>query len=155
DRLIEITETMVLADAYAGLAWLAARPEIDAAHVVLTGFSYGAMATMYALQAQVAERAAPPSLRFAGHGAFYGPCIARFADQRTTGAPLLMLYGGDDELIDRARCEQIAQDLRAGGSAVAIRVYPGAVHQWDGGFERRLIGRQLAGCRFVVERDGT
>ncbi len=155
DRLVEITETMVLADAYAGLAWLANRPEIDSRHVALTGFSYGGMSAMYALQAQIAERLAPDGLRFAGHVAFYGPCIARFEDKRTTGAPLLMLYGGADELIDPERCDQVAGDLRDGGSPVDIRVYPEAVHQWDGGFQRRLIGRQLAACRIWVERDGT
>ncbi|HKD75688.1 MAG TPA: hypothetical protein VKB76_09345, partial [Ktedonobacterales bacterium] len=53
------------------------------------------------------------------------------------------------------RCERTANELRGGGSPVEIIVYPGAVHQWDGGMERRLIGRQLAGCRFRVERDGT
>jgi hypothetical protein len=47
DRLLNITETMMLADAYSGLAMLAVRPEIDAQHIVLTGFSYGAMATMH------------------------------------------------------------------------------------------------------------
>src|SRR5437763_372096 len=80
-------------DAYAGLAWLASRGEIDPKRVVLTGFSYGGMSTMYALQAQIAERLAPTGLRFAGHVAFYGPCITRWEDKRTTGAPLLMLYG--------------------------------------------------------------
>jgi acetyl esterase/lipase len=94
-------------------------------------------------------------LRFAGHVAYYAPCIVRFADSRTTGAPLLMLYGAEDELIRPDRCEQIANDLRAGGSEVTIIAYPGAVHQWDGGMPRRLIGRQLAGCRFQVERDGS
>ena len=155
DRLIEITETMMVADAYAGLRYLASRPEIDPRRVVLTGFSYGAMATVYALYAQIADRLAPPGLRFAGHVAFYGPCIARFAEKRTTGAPLLMLVGADDELIDPERCAEVANDLVAGGSQVETISYPGAVHQWDGAFERRLIGRNLAGCRFRVERDGT
>src|ERR1700726_929412 len=86
DRVINISETMILADAYSGLGFLAARPEIDPRRIVLTGFSYGAMATMYALYAQVADKLAPPGLRFAGHVAFYGPCIARFEDSRTTGA---------------------------------------------------------------------
>jgi dienelactone hydrolase len=103
----------------------------------------------------MADALAPPGLRFAGHVAYYAPCIARFADSRTTGAPLLMLYGADDELIRPARCEQVANDLRAGGSRVDIIAYPGAVHQWDGGMPRRLIGRQLAGCDFRVARDGT
>src|SRR5437870_11293347 len=58
ERVLNITETMMLADAYAALRFLAARPEIDPQRVVLTGFSYGAMATMYALYAQVAEKLA-------------------------------------------------------------------------------------------------
>jgi acetyl esterase/lipase len=146
---------MMLADAYSGLAFLAARPEIDSRRVVLTGFSYGAMATMYGLYAQIADRLAPSGLRFAGHVAFYGPCIARFQDSRTTRAPLLMLLGGDDAITDRERCGEVAADLRAGGSEVKTIVYPGAVHQWDGGFARRPIGRNLAGCSLRVERDGT
>jgi dienelactone hydrolase len=155
ERVIHITETMFVADAYAALHYVAARPEIDPHRVVLTGFSYGGMATEYALYAQMANALAPHGLRFAGHVAYYAPCIARFADSRTTGAPLLMLYGAEDELIRPQRCAQVADDLRTGGSEVNIISYPHAVHQWDGGMQRRLIGRQLAGCRFRVERDGT
>jgi dienelactone hydrolase len=154
-RVIHITESMFLADAYGALRYLAARPDIDAHRVVLTGFSYGGMATTYAMYAQVADRLAPPGLRFAGHVAFYAPCIARFADSRTTGAPLLMLYGADDQLMRPDRCAQVADDLRHGGSQVTVISYPGAVHQWDGHRPIGVIGRQLAGCRFRVERDGT
>jgi dienelactone hydrolase len=155
DRLLNITETMLVADGYAGLADLAARPEIDPKRVVLVGFSYGAMATTYALMAEVADRMAPPGLRFAGHVSFYGPCLARFDDRRTTGAPLLMLYGADDQIVDNERCQAFADDLRAGGSKVEVVVYPGAVHQWDGPFGRRLIGRNVAACDFEVRRDGS
>lgn len=153
-RVLNITETMFVADAYAGRRYLASRPEIDSARVVLAGFSWGGMATMYAMYRQLADPFGN-GLRFAGHVAFYAPCIARFADSRTTGAPLLMLYGGKDELIRPDRCEQIADDLRTGGSDVRIIVYPEAVHQWDGGMPRRMIGRNLSDCRFRVERDGT
>jgi dienelactone hydrolase len=160
ERVLNITETMMLADAYSGLGFLAARQEIDPRRVVLTGFSYGAMATMYAIYAQVADKLAPPlptgeRLRFAGHVAFYGPCIARFDDSRTTGAPLLMLIGGRDAITDQRRCAEVAADLRQGGSRVDTIVYPEAVHQWDGAFAPRLIGRNLAGCSFRVERNGT
>ena len=155
ERVLNITETMFVADGYAALRYLAARPEIDARKVVLAGFSYGGMATEYALYAQMAEAFAPDGLRFAGHAAYYAPCIARFADTRTTGAPLLMLNGGDDELTPPDRCARVADELRAGGSHVAVLTYPGAAHQWDGGMPRGLIGRQLAGCRFRVERNGT
>ncbi len=153
-RLLNITETMFVADAYAGLRYLASRPEIDRQHVVLTGFSYGGMSTMYALYAQMADRFVPPDLRFAGHVSFYGPCIARFDDSRTTGAPLLMLYGAQDELIRPDRCASIAEDLRHGGSRVQVVSYPGAVHQWDGGLPRMLIGNNLSACAFRVNRAG-
>ncbi len=154
-RVLHITETMFDADAYAGLRYLASRPDIDPHRVVLAGFSYGGMAATYAMYAQMADRFMPPGLRFAGHVAFYAPCIARFRDSRTTGAPLLMLYGQSDELMRASRCEQIADDLRAGGSAVQIISYPGAVHQWDGPMAPRTIGRHLADCSFMVNRDGT
>lgn len=153
-RVLHITETMFLADAYAGLHYLASRPEIDPHRVVLAGFSWGGMATIYALYAEFADPLGA-GLRFAGHVAFYAPCIARFIDNRTTGAPLLMLYGQADELIRPDRCTEVAADLRAGGSEVNIMSYPGAVHQWDGAMPRRLIGRNLSGCRFRVEPDGT
>lgn len=154
-RVFNITETMFVADAYGALAWLARQSAIDAHHVALVGFSYGGMATIYAMQRQLADALLPAGPRFVGHAAYYAPCIARFDDQRTTGAPLLMLYGAADELIRPDRCAEVASDLRAGGSAVEIVSYPGAVHQWDGGRPRGVIGRQLAGCRFRVARDGT
>jgi dienelactone hydrolase len=160
DRLLNITESMMIADAYAGLAYLAERhPAVDPGRVALVGFSYGAMASMYAMNARVAERLGrgrnSATLRFAGHVAFYGPCIARFSEPRTTGAPLLYLYGTADILIDRARCEEFAADLRKGGSAVEIVGYKDTPHQWDGGWGRRTIGRTMHSCRLRVEPDGT
>jgi dienelactone hydrolase len=157
ERLLEITETMALADAYAGLRFLSQRPEIDPRRVVLLGFSYGAMASMYGVWATAAERLAPlpGGERFAGHAAFYGPCIARFEEQRTTGAPVLILYGEGDELIVPERCAEFAAELRRGGSRAEVVSYPGALHQWDGGQPRRAVGRLLGACRLRVERDGT
>ncbi len=156
NRLLEITEAMFLADAYAALDLLAARPEIDPRRIALIGFSYGGMVATYAAYAQVAERYAPEGPRFAAHVAFYAPCIAEFEDSRATGAPLMMLYGGRDALVDPQRCARVAEQLEAGGAEVQTVVYPEAVHQWDGRFAgERQMGRNLAGCRFYVERDGT
>lgn len=155
ERLLEITETMALADAYAALRFLAQRPEVDPRRVVLIGFSYGAMASMYGVWTTAAERLAPGGERFAGHVAFYGPCIARFEEVRTTGAPVLMLYGEGDELIVPERCAEFAAELRRGGSRTEVVSYPGALHQWDGGQPRRTVGRLLGGCRLRVGSDGS
>jgi dienelactone hydrolase len=154
DRVVHITETMFVTDAYAGLIYLSQRPEIDPHHVALAGFSYGGMATVFALYDQMARHLAPPDLRFAGHVDFYGPCIARFDNPHTTGAPLLMLNGADDRITPNGECRHIEDDVRRGGSQVELIEYPGAVHQWDGGLARRMIGRNLSGCAFRVAPDG-
>lgn len=156
NRLLEITEAMFLADAYAALRYLGRRPGIDGDRVALIGFSYGGMVTTYAAYAQVAEQYAPSGHRFVAHVAFYAPCIAEFEDVRATGAPLLMLYGARDAIVDPERCTRVAAQLEQGGADVRTVVYADAVHQWDGGFPgEREIGRNLANCWFVVERDGT
>jgi dienelactone hydrolase len=155
ERVLNITETMLLADAYAGLRYLAARPEIDAERVVIIGFSYGGMASVIAAYDQVAALFAPDGLRFAGHVSYYAPCIARFAEPRTTGAPVLMLFGDQDAIINAERCAQVVADLRAGGSEARIIVYPGARHQWDG---NRTVPwrapRHLANCAVTVDAEG-
>jgi len=154
-RLLNITEAMFLADAYAGLRYLAKRPEIDGRRVALVGFSYGGMVAMYAAYRQVARTYAADGLRFGAHIAYYGPCIARFADSRATGAPLLMLMGAGDAITDPARCATVARDLRSGGTPVRAIVYQGAYHQWDGNWKGPFrIGRNLAPCRYWVHRDG-
>jgi dienelactone hydrolase len=155
ERILNITEIMLIADAYAGLRYLAARPEIDPERVVMMGFSYGGMASVVAAYDQVARRFAPDGLRFAGHVSYYGPCIARFEQPRTTGAPVLMAYGDADAIINADRCAQTIADLERGGSVARLVVYPGARHQWDGS---RSVAwrapRHLADCAVTVDPDG-
>lgn len=155
DRLLNITETMVLADAYSGLRFLDAMPEVDGDRVALMGFSYGGISTMLAAFAQTAEALNPDGKRFAAHVAFYGPCIARFDDTRATGAPVLLLAGSEDGIVDPARCGEIVEDLRDGGAEAEFVLYDGAYHQWDGSFPGpRTIGRNLAGCDLNVNKQG-
>ncbi len=153
-RLIDVTETMMIADAFAALRWVARKhPAVDPGRAFVMGFSYGGMAAAYMLDRRITKKLGR-GLRFAGHIAFYGPCIARFAKPRTTGAPLLMLYGTADELIDPARCRAYLGDMRRGGSAGRLIAIKDAPHQWDGGWSRFRIGRQMHGCRLRVEPAG-
>ena len=155
ERLLEITETMMIADAYAGLRFLGRHEAVDPRRVALMGFSYGGMASVLAAYSQVAETMAPDGHRFAAHVAFYGPCLARLEDSRATGAPVLMVWGSEDALIDPERCAEIAADLRKGGAPVRTVAYDGAYHQWDGAWEGPFeIGRSLADCSFRVSRAG-
>jgi dienelactone hydrolase len=155
DRLLNITETMLVADAFAALHFLAQRTDVDPRRVVLIGFSYGGIAAQAAMNAGLAARLARGPERFAAHAAYYGPCIGRFADPRTTGAPLLMQWGDQDELMIPARCEEAADAFRRAGSQVEMIVYRGAAHQWDGGWGPRRIGRLLGDCDLRLEADGT
>ena len=155
DRLLWITETMVLADAYAGLLYLDDLPEVDGTRVALMGFSYGGMSTMLGAFEQTAEALNPGGKRFAAHIAFYGPCIARFDDIRATGAPVLLLAGSEYGIVDPERCHEIVEDLREGGAEAEFVLYEGAYHQWDGRFPGpRTIGRNLADCEFNVNDKG-
>jgi len=155
ERVLNITETMLIADAYGALRYLAARPEIDGERVMFMGFSYGGMAAVIASYAQIAQRFAPGGERFAGHVSLYAPCIARFEDARTTGAPILMLMGDEDAMINPERCALILADLERGGSRAQMIVYPGARHQWDG---NRTVPwrapRHLADCAVTVDAAG-
>ena len=154
-RLLQVTETMVLADAYAGLRYLDAHPSVDGERVALIGFSYGGIAATLGAFAQVAETLNPGGTRFAAHISFYGPCIARFDDKRATGAPVMMLAGAEDAIVDPARCNQVLADLREGGAETEFIIYRGAFHQWDGSFRGpRLIGRNLADCKLQVGKNG-
>ncbi len=153
-RLIDVTETMMIADAFAALRWVVRKhPVVDPRRAFVMGFSYGGMAAAYMLDRRITGKLGR-GLRFAGHIAFYGPCIARFAKPRTTGAPLLMMYGTADELIDPARCLAYLDDMKRGGSAGRLIAIEGAPHQWDGGWPQFRIGRQMHGCRLRVEPDG-
>lgn len=156
DRLLAITETMLAADAYAALAWLGSRPEVDPARVALVGFSYGGLAALFAANAGVADRLASGRGRFAGHVAYYAPCIGEFEDPRTTGAPVLLLAGAGDETIDRERCDATVDQFRQGGSEARLVLYEETFHQWDGspGADWRP-SRGIRACRFRVEADGT
>ncbi|WP_420391298.1 dienelactone hydrolase family protein [Acuticoccus sp.] len=152
ERLMRTTEAMALADAFATLDALAARPEVDADRVALIGFSYGGMSSIYAAYAQVVE--AFGARPFAAHVAFYGPCIARFADPTTTGAPVLMLWGERDAIMDAEACEALADDLRSGGSPVTVRRFD-AMHRWDAGGRQWRAPVHIAECRLTVAPDGT
>lgn len=155
DRLLNITETMLIADAYSGLRHLDSLPQVDGNKVALMGFSYGGMSTMLAAFEQAATAFSPEGLRFAAHVSYYGPCLARFDNTQATGAPVLLLAGAKDEIVDPERCNEIVQDLRDGGAEAAFTIYEGAYHQWDGRFAGpRTIGRNLAPCEFNVNEKG-
>ncbi|MBC8129880.1 MAG: dienelactone hydrolase family protein [Rhizobiaceae bacterium] len=153
-KALQVSETMLLGDAFAALSHLAARPDIRAADIAIVGFSYGGMIAVLAAYRQIAETFLPDGPRFSRHVAYYGCSIPRLDDPTTTGAPVTMLIGEKDRNVDLTRTRVIAEDLRAGGSKVDLTLYPDLYHQWDDADAgHKFVLLELAGCRMRVTRE--
>lgn len=155
-RALSVTTAMMLADAFAALRFLGGHPAVCPAAVSIVGFSYGGMVAVLAAYEQIRRLfAADEDLRFAGHASFYGSSLPRLDDPTTTGAPVLMFLGGRDDNVSIGRSRLIADDLRRGGSAVEVRLFDDAHHQWNGGdVEKRFVRFGLAECCVRIGRDG-
>lgn len=105
-------------DAYAAAAWLAARPEIDAKHVFLQGYSHGANTAIAATDAQ---RPLPERTPFAGVIAFYPYC-----DIRTKfSVPTIILTGAQDDWTPAQLCQDIKDK-----TSLELTIYPSTRHNF-------------------------
>lgn len=121
-----------VADQFAALRLLATHPRIDPGQIVAMGLSRGGMASLYAVLDPVSRVGAPDGARFAAHIALYPDCSVRYMANRLTGAPVLMLLGGADDLAAPEPCLRHAGWLRSKGIDARAVVYPGARHLFDG-----------------------
>jgi dienelactone hydrolase len=151
-RALRVTESMLLADAFAGLDFLARRKEIRADAISIAGFSYGGMITALTAYRQLAETFLPGGPRFAAHISYYGCSVPRLDDATTTGAPVLMMLGALDRNTNIPRTEAIAADMRRGGSPVDLKIFADTYHQWDGNdAEPRFVNFNLHQCHFRID----
>lgn len=102
-------------DAYAAMMWLSGRSEIDSKHIFLQGYSHGAMAAIYAIDAQ---RPQTHQQKFAGVIAFYPYCF----DGTKFSVPTIVLVGELDDWTPAEYC-QAYRDKN-----VEVTVYPKASH---------------------------
>jgi dienelactone hydrolase len=119
-------------DAYAALAWLAARPDVDPARIHLQGWSNGGVAVLNTVKEGAPGRpAAGPEFRSAV--AFYPGCVqlASLADYRIR-VPLLIQSGEADDWTPARHCEALVQKFAGRGPPMEIDVYPEAHHAFDG-----------------------
>src|SRR5215471_14313880 len=123
-----------IADAYAALRLLSNEARIDAEHIAIIGFSYGAeVAHLTALEA-LRSALNPGPERFAAHVAFYpGGNFGAVAEPGAyTGSPVLMLLGDKDDNLPVTKIESYLAYARAAGAPAPIQtvIYPGAYHAW-------------------------
>jgi dienelactone hydrolase len=121
-------------DAAGALAWLRARPDVVPDRIGLQGWSNGGSTVLAAMSPHAPNEAAPaPGFRAAL--AFYPLCNLKGAFEAAPMrpyAPLLVLHGTADEEVSYKRCEKlVTQSSAAGSHAVAIKLYPGATHDFD------------------------
>ena len=149
-----VTTTQMLRDAYAALAFLAARAEVDEKRIAIMGMSKGGSVALLAAdrQAQRDGRA------FAAHLPLYPACALQYRNPRPT-APVLMLIGARDNYSGVKLCAGYAERLRAAGGEVALKTYPGAHHAFDGDtmnprefFLPRV--QTYRDCAILIEDDG-
>jgi dienelactone hydrolase len=140
-RAIRVTVSMMLADAFMSLEWLAARDDIDASRITNIGFSYGGMISILTAYEQIRRHFVEGDARFAAHVSYYGPTVPRLEDYATTGAPVAVMNGALDNNFNPERAELIAGDLEKGGSAVENIVFADAYHQWDSDDHERRFDR--------------
>ncbi|MBM3490896.1 MAG: dienelactone hydrolase family protein [Alphaproteobacteria bacterium] len=117
-------------DAFAGLRYLAGRPDVDGARVGLLGWSHGAGSVLFALR-EGAGRGLELAHDFAAAVAFYPGCSALGAAAYRPRAPILLLVGEADDWTPAEPCVEFVGQARAAGAAIDLRLYPGAHHYFD------------------------
>ena len=124
-----VTQANRRLDALAAVAWLAARPGVDAGRIGLMGWSNGGSTVLSALNLNHAEVAAAP-VQPAFAVAFYPGCEAELKRGFETRTKLLMLVGEADDWTPAAPCHALAS---AGGASPTIEIegYGGAFHGFD------------------------
>ncbi len=155
-RVLSVTEFDAITDAYAALRLLGTHPRIDASRVGVVGYSYGGMASRFAMDERIREALAPQHSGFAAHVDYYGPCFQNLVTRRTNGAPLLTLRGTEDASNDLEACAEREAELRELGVDVEAHVYQGAGHAWEVEVPRQLFpdSPYVAGCEVRYDENG-
>lgn len=147
-----------LHDAYRALSFLTGQSAVDAARVVVMGFSQGAWLALISVERGVIEHTATGKFRAAI--AFYPPCIG-FKDEMTV--PTLILIGELDDWTPARECRNLVEGRddwgisreKGKGVPIDLIVYPGAYHGFDVPDYRtpgRLLGHHLEFNQAAADR---
>lgn len=121
-------------DAYGALRYLQEQPFVRPDRIGLIGWSQGGGSTLSAIRDPSASRPADlPKGDFRVAVAFY-PASCRssaFSEPWTTQIPLQVLVGDKDVWTPGQPCQQMIAAAAEAGAPVAIKLYPGAYHDFD------------------------
>jgi dienelactone hydrolase len=119
-------------DALAALNVLEAMPDIDTNHVFLLGYSYGAIASLSAMN----EKNPANHAKVVGVVAYYPFCY----EDDDPSVPVLVLVGEKDDWTPAASCQPFASKTN-----FEVVVYPGATHAFNIPFEKpvEMLGHHM------------
>lgn len=126
-----------IADAWAGLRFLARRPDIAPERIAVMGFSNGGVV---ALDAVDAIDAMAISERFSAAVALYPECRGR---SPVFGVPVQIIIGDRDDWTLAESCRDIARASRTAGVPIELAIYPGAEHAFDDGTAGAYLPRAV------------
>jgi dienelactone hydrolase len=113
-------------DAYAALRYLAQQGFVDATRIAVLGQSMGGIATLYAVDRDMAAQYFTE--RFRAAIAYYPACVL---PKVSLTAPTLILTGESDDWTPAERCREMVAHARPDSAPIALHVYPDAHHAFD------------------------
>jgi dienelactone hydrolase len=152
---IEVTSSMLTADAYNALRLLSTHPRIDKNRIGIMGSSKGGAVSMVSAWEPVRKAMVNGDLKFALHIALYPFCYG-FENIQMTGAPILILIGEKDDWTPAAPCVDGTKAIQAAGYDARIIVYPNAYHGFDSDNEVIYLKRAFSmnNCRAMIKSNG-
>ena len=146
-----------LTDAFAALEIVHTHPFVDSNRIGVMGYSMGGITTILAAFEEIAQNSSRNKIRFALHVPFYAPCIIHLENGSGTGAPIVCLWGEENETTPKSRCEELFKCLQDGGSSVKEIWYPDAAHGWNGENPMKFYKNvpNFSPCRFTIYSDGS
>jgi dienelactone hydrolase len=119
-------------DAYGALRYLQAQPFVIGERIGVMGWSHGGGTVIFAIAPDSIAR--PPDLPkgdFRAAVAFYPAWCSRLSTGWKPDIPFLLEIGAQDDSIQPAPCIERIEAAQAEGAPVQMKVYDGAVHDFD------------------------
>lgn len=113
-------------DAYAAFRYLAQQFFVDPTRIAVLGHSMGGIATLYAVDRDMAAQYFTE--RFRAAIAYYPACIL---PKVSLTAPTLILSGESDDWTPAERCREMVARAAPDSAPIALHVYPDAHHAFD------------------------
>ncbi|MDD5027979.1 MAG: dienelactone hydrolase family protein [Rhodoferax sp.] len=124
----KVKESDGVGDAYAALAWLRQRSDVDPSRIGILGWSYDGGVTLATISHQPEH-----GKGFSAAISFYPGCSARnrHADRFHPYAPLLVLMGEADDWTPAAPCKALTDTVAGRNEPMRIVLYPDSYHDFD------------------------